>query len=245
MNSPSATAQRQPTPPRSILWRLVMLPFHILGALLGSLILSIVVECVGMTLFWQQEGWRHAQAMLTFELDQLSENFTRSLLVSEPGKTGERWMMRGYQLILVDSGLAAQKRTAHEQTRRYSWDIQYYRGRLAALIENYLIASAYAVLVFGVRLMVLCLSLPFCLTALWVGVIDGLVRRDLRRFGAGRESGFVYHRAKTCLIPLTALPWAAYLASPVSINPLLVALPMTVLLAVMASITAANFKKHL
>ncbi|MCX8516905.1 MAG: DUF4400 domain-containing protein [Rhodoferax sp.] len=29
-----------------------------------------------------------------------------------------------------------------------------------------------------------------------VGVVDGLVRRDLRRWGGGRESSFVYHHAK-------------------------------------------------
>ncbi len=54
--------------------------------------------------------------------------------------------------------------------------------------------------------------------AAFVGLVDGLVRRDIRRFGAGRESGFIYHRARAGLIPLAVLPWVAYLALPVSVT---------------------------
>ena len=50
--------------------------------------------------------------------------------------------------------------------------------------------------------------------AAFVGLVDGLVRRDIRRFGAGRESGFIYHRARASLIPLAVLPWVTYLALP-------------------------------
>ena len=245
MNAPMPTTQRQPTPSKSLLWRMVTLPFHLLGVLLGSLLLSIVIECVGMTLFWPQQGWRHTQDMLTFEVSQLSENFTRSVLITEPGRTGARWAALGYQRLLVDTGLAAREPAAQKPLPRNIWEVRDYASRLSALLTDYLIATVYTVLVFGVRLMVVCLSLPFCGVAVLVGVIDGLVRRDLRRFGAGRESGFIYHRAKASLIPLAALPWAAYLAFPVSISPLLLILPGTALLAIMTSITVANFKKHL
>jgi len=70
----------------------------------------------------------------------------------------------------------------------------------------------------------------------------GLVRRDIRGFGAGRESGFIYHRARASLIPLAVLPWVTYLALPVSVNPLL---PSAVLLGVAVCIAAATFKKYL
>jgi hypothetical protein len=43
--------------------------------------------------------------------------------------------------------------------------------------------------------------------AAFVGLVDGLVRRDVRRFGAGRESGFLHHRAKAALAPLAMPPW--------------------------------------
>lgn len=45
------------------------------------------------------------------------------------------------------------------------------------------------------------------LLASFVGPIDDPVRRDIRKLGAGRETGFVYHRAKAALMPLAVLPW--------------------------------------
>ncbi len=46
------------------------------------------------------------------------------------------------------------------------------------------------------------------------------MRRDLRKFGAGRESSFVYHRAKRTLLPLMVSPWVIYLSLPLTVNPI-------------------------
>src|SRR3546814_7807759 len=62
-----------------------------------------------------------------------------------------------------------------------------YIGLVYVNVESNLIAAAYTTLVFLVRLLVLCLTLPLFLMAAFVGLVDGLVRRDIRRFGAGRE----------------------------------------------------------
>ncbi|MBN0364558.1 TIGR03747 family integrating conjugative element membrane protein, partial [Pseudomonas aeruginosa] len=111
--------------------------------------------------------------------------------------------------------------------------------------ESYLIAAAFTTLTFLVRLLVLVLTLPLIFTAAFVGLIDGLVRRDVRRFGAGRESGFIYHRAKASLMPLAVLPWATYLALPISVHPLVILLPSAALLWMAVSLTAGSFKKYL
>src|SRR5690606_418885 len=104
-------------------------------------------------------------------------------------------------------------------------DFRYYLSQVYVFSESYLIAAAYTVLVFVVRLLVLCLMLPLFFMAAFVGLVDGLVRRDIRRFGAGRESGFIYHRARATLVPLLVLPWVTYLAIPISVSPLLILLP--------------------
>jgi hypothetical protein len=107
--------------------------------------------------------------------------------------------------------------------------------------RTYLIAAAYIVLVFLVRLLVLTLSLPLFLVAALTGLIDGLVRRDVRRFGAGRESGFVCHRAKAALLPLVTLPWVIYLALPVSVHPLWILLPGAARFGAASCIAPATF----
>lgn len=249
MSDPAATAQRQQVQQRSFVWRMLTLPFRFTGVLLGSLVLSIVIECIGMAVIWPEQGWRHAQRMLSYELEQLSENFTRSVLLQEPGRTTGQWIAVAYQGVLVDTGLVQRIQDASVQTnegsRRSNRDFQYYLSLAYVHVESYLIASAYMVLVFWVRLLVLYLCAPIFLTAALVGLVDGLVRRDIRRFGAGRESGYVYHRAKACLIPVAVSPWIIYLAIPVSVSPLLVVLPGAVLLGAIIDIAVGSFKKHI
>ena len=176
MSDPAVAAQRQQVRQRGFLASLVTLPFRFFGVLCGSLLLCILVEWIGMHLFWPEQGWRHAQDMVAYELDQLSTYFTRSVVVQEPGRTAHRVV----ELEWVQNASAQASAGSHGQTR----DFRYYLSQVYVHLESYLIAAAYTVLVFLVRLLVLCLMLPLFLMAAFTGLVDGLVRRDIRRFGA-------------------------------------------------------------
>ena len=249
MNDPAVAEQRQQVRQQGAIAGLVRLPFRFFGVLCGSLLLCIVIECVGMHFFWPDEGWRHAQGMLNDELVHISDYFTRSVVVQEPGRSARVLIEGAYDWLFVKSGLLEWMRDAAAQSRagasRQAHDFRYYLGQVYVHLESYLIASAYTVLVFLVRLLVLTLTLPLFLMAAFVGLVDGLVRRDVRRFGAGRESGFVYHRARAALMPLAVLPWITYLALPVSVHPLLILLPSAALLGIAVDIAATTFKKYL
>ncbi len=249
MSDPAVAAQRQQVRQQGLIAGLITLPFRFFGVLCGSLLLCIVIECVGTHFFWPEEGWHHAQGMLNHELALVSESFTRSVLVQEPGRTARQLVELAYDWLFVKSGLLDWIRDAGTQAsagaRSQTHDFRYYLGTVYVHVESYLIASAYTVLVFLVRLLVLTLTLPLFLMAAFVGLVDGLVRRDVRSFGAGRESGFVYHRARASLMPLAVLPWVTYLALPVSVNSLLILLPSAALLGTAVCIAAATFKKYL
>ncbi|MEE5092628.1 TIGR03747 family integrating conjugative element membrane protein [Xanthomonas euvesicatoria] len=249
MSDIAATAQRQQVRQQGSIVGLATLPFRCFGVLCGSLLLCIVVECLGMALFWPDQGWRHAQAMLGHELDQLSDYFVRSALVQEPGRTAHHWVQQGYDWVFVRSGLLGWMQDASRQARTnagsHAWTLQKALGTVATHAQDYLIAAGYTVLVFLVRLLVLCLTLPLFMLAAFAGLVDGLVRRDIRRFGAGRESGFLYHRARASLIPLAVLPWVTYLALPVSVHPAAILLPAAAMLGVAVDIAAGSFKKYL
>src|SRR5690606_16731029 len=105
MKEPVGTAQRQQATSRGLFIRLLSLPWRLFGMLCGSLLLSILVECVGLHLFWREQGWRHAEAMLDYELEQLSSQFTRSVLVREPGRTAQRLVDGAHEWLFVKSGL--------------------------------------------------------------------------------------------------------------------------------------------
>lgn len=249
MKDPAVTAQRQQVRQQSLIASVVTFPFRLLGVLCGSLLLSIVIECVGMHFFWPEQGWHHAQGMLDYELGQLSGHFTRSAIVQEPGRTAHWLVERSYEWIFVKTGLIDWVREASAQasapSRGGSRDFRYWISQVYVWTESYLIAAAFTTLTFIVRLLVLVLALPLSLLAAFVGFVDGLVRRDIRKFGAGRESGFVYHRAKASLMPLAVAPWVIYLTLPVSLHPLLVLLPSALLLGLAVDIAAGSFKKYI
>ncbi|HBO0859757.1 TIGR03747 family integrating conjugative element membrane protein [Pseudomonas aeruginosa] len=249
MSDAASTAQQHQNRRQGLIVGLITLPFRLFGVLIGSLLLSILVECVGMHLFWKDQGWRHSQSMLQFELAHLSAHFTRSVIVQEPGRTAHQVVDTGYRWIFVNTGLADRMNRTAERARAPAQtgarNFRYFLSQAYTWAESYLVAAAFTTLTFLVRLLILVLSLPLVFTATFIGFIDGLVRRDVRKFGAGRESGFLYHRAKASLLPLAVLPWVIYLALPVSVHPLLILLPSAALLGVAVNLTASSFKKYL
>jgi integrating conjugative element membrane protein (TIGR03747 family) len=186
--------------------------------------------------------------MLQFELSQLTDYFKRSVVVEEPGRTTRDLIERTYDSLLVDSGALAWLKQQSARARSNKPGVRPVQSLLSQVyinLEAYALAAFYTLLTFLVRLMVLLLTVPLFFTAIFVGLVDGLVRRDIRRFGAGRESGFVYHRAKAAITPIVALPWVVYLALPVSVQPLWILIPSAILLGIAVDIAAGSFKKYL
>jgi len=78
-----------------------------------------------------------------------------------------------------------------------------------------------------------------------MALVDGFVKWDLRRWGGGRGSSFVYHWAKRSPMPLLVLSWAIYLALPFSLHATFIVLPIAALFALSVAVTASTFKKNL
>ncbi|MFV3377883.1 MULTISPECIES: TIGR03747 family integrating conjugative element membrane protein [Pseudomonas] len=240
------TTPASPTPPQrspGLIFGTLELCLRLLGLLFASLIFSIMLEFVGMLWFWPEQGWHHSYAMGLSELGWLSGHFKNSLLVQEPAQATAKVIEHLNDWVVVRSGWA----TFHNQLKLLSRDASLH-GQLAQIYvvtQEYLLAALFTVFTFVVRLAVLTLAMPLFLLAVITGAVDGLMRRDLRKFGAGRESSFVYHRAKRTLLPLMVSPWVIYLSLPFTVNPIWVLLPCAALLGWMVAITAATFKKYL
>ncbi|MCE0930826.1 TIGR03747 family integrating conjugative element membrane protein [Pseudomonas monteilii] len=216
---------------------------RLLGLLFASLLFSILLEFIGMLWFWPEQGWHHSHAMWVSELGWLSNHFKSSLLVQEPAQATSKILERINDWVVVRSGWAQSDIQLKLLSRESSPQGQLAQAYVAG--QDYLLATLFTIFTFVVRLTVLTLATPLFLLAMLTGMIDGLMRRDLRKFGADRESSFVYHRAKRTLLPLLISPWVIYLSLPWSLNPSWVLLPCAVLLGFMVAITAASFKKYL
>jgi integrating conjugative element membrane protein (TIGR03747 family) len=244
MPDPATVAQRQQARQQGWIASLIALPFRLFGMLCGSLVLAIVMEWMGMLLFWSDQGSHHAERMLSHELNQLSSDFKRSVVIEAPVQTARRLVTWTHEHVAIRSGLRDWMESSRNPTDDRRRGLQRLLKLSYGYVESYVVSAGYTALTFLVRLVVLCLTLPLFLTAALIGLIDGLVRRDLRRFGAGRESGFLYHRARTLILPLAVLPGVVYLTVPASVHPLFILMPAAALLSISINVTVGSFKKY-
>lgn len=241
---PTAPTSPPPTQRRpGLVFGMLELCLRLLGLLFASLIFSIVLEFVGMLWFWPEQGWHHSHAMWLNELGWLSNHFKNSLLVHEPAQATAKVLEHLNDWAVVRSGWATSDTKLKLLSREASMQGQF--AQVYVVMQDYLLAALFTVFTFVVRLAVLTLATPLFLLAVITGAVDGLMHRDLRKFGADRESSFVYHRAKRTLLPLMVSPWLIYLSLPWSFNPIWIFLPCATLLGCMMAITTATFKKYL
>lgn len=92
---------------------------------------------------------------------------------------------------------------------------------------------------------ILIAAMPLFLLAISAGLVDGLNQRAIRTASLGRESTYVFHKS----IPLArrAFFWVLvlWLAIPHALSPTPVFVSLSVLLAVLVSVTSSRFKKYL
>ncbi len=229
-----ATAERAQVTRRGWLATLLGLPFQITAVLLVSLLMSVVIEWAGVYWqWWGQPGAQHALETLETELARLDTHFTRSLLVSDPVALATGAVSGAYDWLFVRSSIS-------EWLERNAT-----QGGWLGTLHIYLQAALYVTLMTLTRVVILLLTSPLFALAALVGFVDGLVRRDLRRFGAGRESAFVYHHAKRAITPIFVVGWLLYLSVPFAIHPNAFLLPCAALFGLLISIATGSFKKYL
>ncbi len=211
--------------------------------LLLALGFSIAIEWAGMVLWWPEQGIEHSRTMLSREIGYLRTDLRHSLVSSDPARFARdiadgtyRWL---FEMTGVDSLLRWLSSSPAET------GLQAKLQQMTRPAVKFIIAAMQITQVFSVRLAVLSLATPaFALFGL-VALVDGLVQRDLRRWGGGRESSFVYHYARQAALPLVGSAWVVYLALPFSLHPSYVLLPFAILSALAVAVTARTFKKYL
>ncbi|MDI1352447.1 MAG: TIGR03747 family integrating conjugative element membrane protein [bacterium] len=98
--------------------------------------------------------------------------------------------------------------------------------------------------VLCIKLMVLLASIPLFALAMTAGLIDGLNQRSIRTASLGRESSYVFHQLNRYFNRGLLVLLALWLATPISITPEFMFIPISILMSVMVSITASRFKKY-
>lgn len=238
--APAPKAQVNQKPP-GLFSQLIGLPFKLISIVLLSLLLSIVIEWIGMAFIWPEQGSGHAEAMMYAELDYLGSDFQHGLF--KPGERISALVLTTYEFLFVKSGILSFIDNLHLHAQEKS-----FVGLLASfllLMKEYLNAAIFISVTLILRLFILTFALPAFLLFMMVGMTDGLVQRDIRRWSGGRESSFVYHLAKGTVRPIIIAPWFIYLALPWSVHPNFIILPFAMMAGVIVWLTSSSFKKYL
>jgi len=218
---------------------------RIIQWLLLSLLFSIIIEWAGMVLWWPDEGLDHSRAMLTNEISYLNNDFRRSVVTSDPARFAKRFADNTYHYLFKVTRFTDFIRWVSPPPAIDEHGLRPRLHKISRPITEFVIAMMQVTQVFSVRLAILTLAMPIFVLFSLVALVDGLVQRDLRRWGGGRESSFVYHYAKKAALPLVVLSWVTYLALPFSLHPTFVVLPFATLFALTVAVTASTFKKYL
>ncbi|MDC9606912.1 TIGR03747 family integrating conjugative element membrane protein [Xenorhabdus griffiniae] len=240
----------QPPRQHGLLYRVLWAwPWQLIGFIVMSWLFSLLLEYLGMTFFWPEQGASHSQTMMKTELQFLSTELTQSLLLSNPAQTVSDWLTQAYQWIFVDSGFMPWiQGQRHYQLNSRNDFLREFNAVLHGISEHlreYCLATVFITMVTLIRLAILVLSIPLFVMVILVALVDGLGRRDLRRYGAGYESSFVYHHAKRGIKPACTIPCVLYLSWPDVVYPTMILLPAALLLGMAVMITAAMFKKYI
>ena len=224
-------AERPPERPKrpGFVGRVFHFVFGTLAWLFVGWVFSIGAEWLGMWLWWphyqEAYGVLHARAMVTNELGYLTA------FGADASRFAAEWAERLYGWLFIWQG-----------TDVALWLLGKVGGGWFA---DLFLSAVYVTQTYGVRIAVALLSMPAFALLGFVGFVEGLCERDLRKWGGGTESAFVFHRVLPLLPFSIAASWVVYLGLPISLHPNWVFLPAALTLWFGLFWTATTFKKHL
>lgn len=220
----------QPVRRPGLLGWIALLPGVLVGFCLGAWMLAIALEWLGDAFFWRNTCASHSEQVLqaTWQWWQSSAG-------------APVWLVEGLTLVRgkLQQGSAALIASLNEQSGLF------WTETVTMVIRCTLLSAGNVTLTFLLRLAILLQALPLFALIITTGLIDGLVRRDLRRFGAGHESGFVYHHARRMISSSLIATGLVWLAVPIFLEPEYVLIPGALGIGLALSATLGAFKKHL
>ncbi len=94
------------------------------------------------------------------------------------------------------------------------------------------------------RVFMFLLALPLFLLCLGLGLVDGLVQRDIRKFQGARESTLLFHELKRGSSFWFFVPLLMYLVLPWPVSPQWFLVPSAMILGLITQFGAKSFKKY-
>lgn len=209
---------------------IALLPGVLVGFCLGAWMLAIALEWLGDAFFWRNTCASHSEQVL-----QATWQWWRASASAPVWLVEDLVIFRGK----LQQGIAVLITSLNGQSGLF------WTEAVTTVIRCALLSSENITLTFLLRLAILLQAQPLFALTITIGLVDGLVRRDLRRFSAGHESGFVYHHARRMISASLAATGLVWLAVPIFLSPRYVLIPGAILFGLAVSVALGAFKKFL
>lgn len=233
----------KPEKPKPFMVQLIFTPLVVLmkltGGLLIAMVASVVIEWVGMAMQWWPAT--HAFEMFSQEYKMIDHSFNFSitghrpvLLVNDLLKAVTNWTHNTYAFQYIFSGLTG-------------YEVGFF-GTIKKIVHatvDYMGAAGYVFLTIFTRVVIFFLSTPWFVLCGAIGLIDGLIEREIRKYEGGIEHAWIYHMSKSHLGVAITIGWIVYLGMPFAIHPSLILIPAGIFFGMNIYVTAWSFKKFL
>jgi integrating conjugative element membrane protein (TIGR03747 family) len=227
------------SPPRMGIIEFVLVS---IAMIITSTIVGVLVEWIGMWFWWPDEGARHAMNMVVNEAAYLNHDFIHATLFGWTPLELVNWV------AIYITGQPLYQGTL-EPTQYIPHNLldggTLFDGHTMAWIKMYLLAAVYILMVCIIRFSIILFTLPLYALFYFLAFLDGLMLRDLRRFGGARESGIRHHYAKKAILPSLWGGWGLYMAIPVTIHPNWILVPSVLFGSFALWVATRFFKKYL
>lgn len=200
-----------------------------------SLILSIVIEWIGMLTVWKDADPLHAISMYEEEVSYANQALTSHSWFFTPGAALSDTLQTLDQSYMDGKAILSSN---------LSGDFWRYLPAFGENIENGILSAFYIVKIFLLRLTMLLLSLPIFLLAAWVAIVDGMVERQLRIAGGARESNVIFDFSSRYAFGIVVFTGVVYLSAPVAMNPLYAVLPGAIPFFLLTRSAVTMYKKY-
>ena len=196
-----------------------------------ALLIAVIVDLVLSVLDLNRYGIHPSIDRLSAERVAFSETFDRPHLLFDP-----RPLAVQARAKIEEIGRVLNKsRRVHNE----------FVDRLLSSIEDAAISPLATVEIVLLRLLGLFAIAPLVLVSALVVAIDGWVRREVRKAGAGLESARLYHLAKRSIAPLCLWTAMLYLTVPAIIDVRWAYAILVATVPVLVGATISRFKKYL
>ena len=205
---------------------------------------GICIEWAGLTFLWSDDGVQHSARMLSTELNYLNAGFRHWIVGIAPVDIATFWAMELRYWVFDFTHIT----DVFQWAANAPTDASYLRITLmnfTHFMAVYFYAAINSTQLFAVRLAVVFLSTPIFFLVGIAALTDGLVERELRKYGGGNESAFIYHKIKPWMRPALLSSWLLYLALPFSLHPNFIFVPAAMFFGLVVYLTSFWFKKFI